>query len=509
LPPLDRVAGLEVALRHGSIVATPSGNLPCAESAAMVFTSDIFLFYFLPLTLLGYYLLPVRRRNTFLALASYVFYGWWNPWFVLLMWASTIVDFACGLAITAPQASPRQRKQALVASVVVYLSLLGFFKYAGFFTANLNSFLGIAGFGATDLPILDVVLPVGISFYTFQSMSYSIDLYRGRASRARSFGDFAAYVALFPQLVAGPIVRYHDLAEQLRKRSHTLDKMARGLAYFTLGFAKKVLLANNVGEIADLVFATERPAWHLAWFGIIAYAFQIYFDFSGYSDMAIGLGWMFGFRIPQNFNSPYHADSITDFWKRWHMSLSTWLRDYLYVPLGGNRKGRVRTYVNLALTMLLGGLWHGAQWRFIVWGAFHGLLLAAERATSSRSLFPRAPRQVRILLTFVLVLVAWVFFRAASLGDALLYLGSMFGLLQSVPESALLAGMVYRSFPLTIMAVAALIVVQRRRTQDWVDDEAGSLRYSPLAATAVVLVFLLSIAELSAQSNNPFLYFQF
>ena len=475
----------------------------------MVFTSEIFLFYFLPLVLGGYYALPMAWRNRFLAVASYVFYGWWNPWFVLLMWTSTLVDYGCGLAMTREGAPERTRKQALVASILVNLSLLGFFKYAEFFSHNLNALFGFAGFGGVDFPLMKVVLPVGISFYTFQSMSYSIDLYRGRVQRAQSFGDFAAYVALFPQLVAGPIVRYRDLADQLRGRVHSAQLRARGLGYFTLGFAKKVLIANNVGELADLVFEVDRPSWYLAWFGVLAYAFQIYFDFSGYSDMAIGLGLLFGFRFPQNFNSPYHAESITDFWRRWHISLSTWLRDYLYVPLGGNRKGRVRTYVNLGLTMLLGGLWHGAQWQFVLWGAWHGLLLALERAMPQRTFFARFPRALRCALTFVLVLLGWVLFRAATLEDALLFYGHLFALVPAAPQSALVEGVVFQPFSIVLMALAALVVIQRRRTQDWVEDEAVSFLSSVPRIAATAALFVVAVLELTAQSDNPFLYFRF
>lgn len=332
----------------------------------MVFTSHIFIFYFLPAVLLGYYLLAVvgrhgstAWRNRFLLAASYVFYGWWNPWFVFLMLFATAVNYACGHIIATTPDDPRRRRAALVASVVVSLSTLGFFKYFMFVETNLNHVLGILGAGA--LPVLEITLPVGISFYIFQSMTYSIDLYRGQSPPARSFFDFACFVSLFPQLIAGPIVRYNTIAGQLVQRTHALDKFASGVALFILGFAKKILLANMVGSIADSVFNAQTPYVLDAWFGITAYAFQIYFDFSAYSDMAIGLGRMLGFEFPRNFNAPYLSASITEFWRRWHISLSTFLRDYLYVPLGGNRKGPRRTYLNLAIVMLLGGLWHGAN----------------------------------------------------------------------------------------------------------------------------------------------------
>ena len=369
----------------------------------MVFTSHAFVFYFLPLVIAGYYATPTGHRSLFLAIASYLFYGWWSPWFVTLMLASTVIDFQCGRVIAAAGSRPSVRRTALLASIAANLTLLGFFKYFMFAGRNLNVVLG--WLGSDPLGVIDVVLPVGISFYTFQSMSYSIDLYRGRARPAQRFVDFAAYVALFPQLIAGPIIRYHELADQIRSRPQSGELIAQGLMFFAIGFAKKLLIANNVGHIADAAFSADAPVWHVAWTGITAYAFQIYFDFSGYSDMAIGLGAMFGFRFSRNFNAPYQAESITDFWKRWHISLSSWLRDYLYVPLGGNRLGALRTYVNLAVTMLLGGLWHGAQWNFVVWGALHGSLLALERANSKRGLLHVLPRPARVGATFTLVLV--------------------------------------------------------------------------------------------------------
>ena len=472
----------------------------------MVFSSHLFLFYFLPAVLAAYYLLPGRSRNAFLTLASYVFYGWWNPWFVFLMLGSTLVDYRCGQIVTTEGASQTRRKSAVAASVVVNLSLLGFFKYWMFVAGNLNTV--ISTLGDWRFPSWEIVLPVGISFYTFQSMSYTIDLYRGHARPAASLLDFSAYVSLFPQLVAGPIIRYRDLADQLPHRPHNLEGMARGLAYFAFGLGKKVLLANNLAPVADAAFAADAPPWHVAWIGVIAYAFQIYFDFSGYSDMAIGLGQMLGFRFPQNFRSPYRATSITDFWRRWHISLSTWLRDYLYIPLGGNRHGAWKTYRNLAITMLLGGLWHGAQWQFIAWGALHGLLLAAERAGGKQSLIPGLPRGLQITMTFVLVLLTWVFFRAASLEEALGYLASMCGLAETTASSELVQAQVYGPSALTFLALGALVVWRGRRTEDWIDGDPAAL-YRPGLQLAAASLLVLAIFEMSVQGHNPFLYFQF
>ena len=392
----------------------------------MVFSSHVFVFYFLPILLLVYYNLPYRWRNAFLALMSYVFYGWWKPWFATLMLATTVVNFVCGRIIAAPGAGRGRRVAAVAAGCAASLGLLAFFKYALFAVGSLNRLLAV--FGAEALPVLRVTLPIGISFFTFQAISYTVDVYRGRAAPARSFVDFACFVSMFPQLIAGPILRYHTVAEQLLDRRHTPARFSAGAAIFILGFAKKVLLANPMGEVADAVFAAAAPGAADAWFGVLAYAFQIYFDFCGYSDMAVGLGRMLGFEFPRNFNAPYLAESITDLWRRWHVSLSTFLRDYLYIPLGGNRRGAGRTYVNLGVVMLLGGLWHGAKWTFVAWGAYHGLLLALERWRGKRSVYAALPRPARVALTFLLMLLSWVLFRAVDLADAGRYFAALAGL---------------------------------------------------------------------------------
>ena len=466
----------------------------------MVFTSHVFLFYFLPAVLAVYYALP-RYRNGFLTLASYVFYGWWEPWFALLMMSSTVLDFVCGRFIGAPGASSTQRKRALIVAICGDLGLLAFFKYYTFGAENLNRLLEV--FGQGSLPLLSVALPIGISFYTFESMSYTIDVYQGTATPARRFSDISCFVSLFPHLVAGPIVRYNVLAEQIQQREHTLEKFSAGIAMFMLGFCKKILLANPMGQVADAAFAAGSPLPLDAWTGVIAYAFQIYFDFSGYSDMAIGLGRMFGFVIPENFRSPYLAESITDFWRRWHISLSTWLRDYLYLPLGGNRQGPRRTYINLLLVMLLGGLWHGAAWQFVMWGGYHGTLLAFERWIGKKSPYEWLPRPGRIAVTFVLVLFSWVLFRSPNLGHAVGYLGAMLGFTSSFGTPGLLAGELYQSRPLFVMALCAAISFQRTEVCDWV----AALTWP--RALALTPLFLLAIGTMFTQTFNPFLYFSF
>jgi len=467
----------------------------------MVFSSIIFVFYFLPLVLALYYVMPQRLRQPLLTLLSYIFYGWANPWFVFLMLFSTVVDYYCGIMLTSEGATPARRKASVAISVVVNLSLLGFFKYFGFVQQNLNEIMEL--FGREAMNVYTVVLPVGISFYTFQSMSYTIDLYRGDAQRARNLLDFSCYVALFPQLVAGPIVRYSDIAHQLSVRTHTVDKFARGVAFFIMGFGKKVLLANPMGEIADAAFGAGDLLWYDAWVGAAGYAFQIYFDFSGYSDMAIGLGLMLGFNFPRNFDSPYIADSITNFWARWHMSLSTWLRDYLYIPLGGNRKGSGYTYLNLAVVMLLGGMWHGAKWTFVVWGAIHGLMLIGERLIGRNSIYRALPRVLRIAFTFFILLITWVFFRAVDMPSALHYLGAMFGTGGEEAGAMLPGCTIYTRDHVIVFALAAFVVWRCR--QSW--DHAVSI--SAFKVVWLLAMMLWSIAVFYAQSFNPFLHCQF
>ena len=469
----------------------------------MVFTSHIFVFYFLPLALAGYYALPARStwRNAWLLFVSYIFYGWWNPWFVLLMFFITAVNYVCGHLIARPSANLRQGKTAVTVAIVMSLGLLCFFKYCGFFQANLNHVL--AAFGANGVRVWRIILPIGISFYSFHALSYVIDVYRGTAPAARSFADFACYIALFPQSIAGPIIRYNTIAHDLRDRSHTMERFAAGAALFILGFAKKVLLANPIGHVADTAFGAQTLDAPAAWCGVIAYALQIYFDFAGYSDMAVGLGRMFGFEFPKNFNAPYHADSITDFWRRWHISLSTFLRDYLYLPLGGNRRGSARTYCNVAIVMLLGGLWHGASWTFVVWGAYHGALLIAERWVGRKPVYQGLPRPLRIALTFFLVLLSWVWFRAETLTVALTYFRALFGGGTANETTALLAAQLFAPGKLALTGAATLCLFAPRQAYEW----SAELTWPKVLILAPA--FALALVTMFTQTLNPFLYFQF
>ena len=468
----------------------------------MVFTTHIFVFYFLPLFLLVYYTLPKQWRNAWITLASYVFYGWWEPWFVLLMLFTTVMDFIWGQVITREGATQAQRKGAVIACVITNLTLLGFFKYYMFAAETLNDMLAVMG--ARQFAVMQVVLPIGISFYTFHSLTYIIDLYRGHARTAKSLSGFSAFVALFPTLVAGPIIRYKTLAEQLREREHTATRFASGVAIFVIGFAKKILLANPCGEVADAVFGAGSPAALDAWVGALAYAFQIYFDFCGYSDMAVGLARMIGFEFPRNFDAPYRSTSITDLWRRWHISLSSVLRDYLYIALGGNRKGEGRTYFNLAVVMILGGLWHGAKWNFVVWGAFHGLLLVLERWNNKRSFYHWLPRPGQIAVTFLLMLFSWVLFSADNLTLAMEYFRAMFGLAATGPVTPLLGAVIYTPYHLLVMGICAVLVFQPLQAHDWA---LRSITWPRIAV--VVPLFLFALMAMYTQAFNPFLYFQF
>jgi len=469
----------------------------------MVFTSYVFVFYFLPLVLAGYYALPARAgwRNGWLLLASWVFYGWAEPRFLVLMLAVTAVTYLAGNAIERAPADSARRRVLLTAAVAACLGALGFFKYFDFALTNLGALSHLLG--GPQWSVWGIVLPVGVSFYTFQALSYCVDVCRGHARPARSLVDYACYVSLFPQLVAGPIVRYAHVAGQLVERRENTAQFASGVTLFILGFAKKTLLANPLGTVADAAFGAQALDAPGAWFGVLAYALQIYYDFCGYSDMAVGLGRMFGFEFMKNFDAPYRAESITDFWRRWHISLSTFLRDYLYIPLGGSHGTAPRMYANLALVMLLGGLWHGANWTFIMWGAWHGGLLIAERWAGKKPVYQWLPKPARIAATFVLVLGSWVWFRAATLPDALAYFRAMLGGGGSAGIHAPLAGHLYGPEKPAVTAIAAGILFARQQAHEW----SGTLTWPKVAL--VFPLFLLALIVMFSQASNPFLYFQF
>jgi alginate O-acetyltransferase complex protein AlgI len=478
----------------------------------MAFTSHIFIFYFLPLLLVAYYLIPQKflpLRNVFLILAGYVFYAWLNPWFAVLLFCISAANYLLSV-IMAGRGGKKWKLPVMIISLVLNLGVLGFFKYLVFFQENLNHVAGILG--AEALPVLKVAWPIGVSFYTFKILGYMLDVYRG-AARARCFFDFACYVSFFPQILSGPIQRYGTIdaksqqvptfAKQLVCRTHSLDKFSYGVALFILGFAKKILLANVVAGVADAVFAAEAPGSLDAWFGAAAYTFQLYFDFSAYSEMAIGLGLMLGFECPRNFNAPYLAGSISDFWRRWHISLSNWFRDYLYIPLGGNRKGIGRSYINLVVVFLLCGLWHGANWTFVVWGTYHGVLLVLERFCGRKTLYHALPGQVQVLLTFLLIMIGWVFFRSATISDAWQYLAVMFIPSKAQGGSVLLDAEIYTRGNVLVMAICAVLTFQRLQAFDW----AGKITLPKVLV--LIVLFCVSIMVMFTQSFSSFLYFQF
>ncbi|GAB6088561.1 MBOAT family O-acyltransferase [Spirochaeta dissipatitropha] len=485
----------------------------------MVFSTAIFLFLFLPLFLGIYYLIPARARSAWILCGSWIFYGWWRLDFLFLLILTCVWNYFLGKLIhksqhKAPPATGAGATAALAVGLILNIGSLAYFKYFNFAVDSLNAVLTAAG--AESLQTWSVILPIGISFYIFQASSYLVDVYRSDAPAARSFIDLSAYIALFPQLIAGPILRYKDLADQFVQRRHGFDLFSRGSYRFMYGFAKKVLIADTVAVIADTAFALESPGFAAAWLGSLAYTAQLYFDFSAYSDMAIGLGLMMGFRFMENFNHPYISRSIAEFWRRWHISLSTWLRDYLYIPLGGNRRGRIKTYRNMLLVMLLGGLWHGAAWNFVLWGLWHGLLLMIERLRSDNALGDKKPRStpgtIAVFRTFFLVVIGWVVFRAADLAGAGRMYAGMLGM-QGVGQFESLLAEIGLLAPLVLFVSFILMF----RTLIWKGsflNRQADISATPATAFSygrlfMIPFFLLGIIKLLAESHSPFLYFQF
>ncbi|HWA74550.1 MAG TPA: MBOAT family protein [Polyangiaceae bacterium] len=477
----------------------------------MVFASPLFLFAFLPLALALYYLTPSRARNFTLLCLSLAFYGWGERQWVIVMLASIALNWLGALGVE--QLAGQARQKWLLAAVIgLNLSALACFKYGDFAIDNLNALL--TPLGVAPFPRANLHLPLGISFFTFHAISYVVDVYRKESQALETPLDTALYIALFPQLIAGPIIRYHYIEEQLKKRSPALSDVAYGVQRFVWGLAKKVLVANVVAKCADEVFALSpaQLGFGVAWLGVLAYALQIYFDFSGYSDMAVGLGRMFGFRFPENFNYPYVARSITEFWRRWHISLSSWFRDYLYIPLGGNRVSKARTYVNLITVFLLCGLWHGASWAFVIWGALHGLFLVLERSPLGKAL-GALPRALQHVYALVVVCVGWVFFRAPDATFALHFLKALAGLSQGSPAS----------HPFTLFftpAVACAGVIGlvlstpvaarlQARFESAAPRPASVLLWRFASVCSIFVLFTLSAAYLATRTYNPFIYFRF
>jgi alginate O-acetyltransferase complex protein AlgI len=478
----------------------------------MVFSSFVFLALFLPGFLALYYLCPARHRNWCALAASVVFYAWGAPRFLPVLLASCAADFALGRAIErAHDGPPRRRRLLLALAIGVNLVFFLYFKYANFFVHEANRLL--VALGAGKLAWVKVALPVGISFITFHKISYLVDVSRGAVHAARTFRDYLLYILLFPQLIAGPILRYHWMADQLERRVLDGARVEEGIVRFSRGLAKKLLVANPLGEVADRAFAArlaELPGEY-AWLGIACYTFQIYFDFSGYSDMALGLGRMMGFEFVENFNDPYVSRSFTDFWRRWHISLSSWMREYLYIPLGGNRVGAARQYLNLWIVFLLSGFWHGASWNFVAWGAWHGLFLTLDKGLA-RTRWGSMPRVVAVPLTFTLIGLGWVLFRARNLGHAVGYYRRLFdpaGFWSGV--SPLTPGEFIDNRAWAMLAVAAALsfaplAAARGGAAAW--ESAGPAARSWRYASSLGLLVLAGCA-LATSAFNPFIYFRF
>ena len=462
----------------------------------MVFSSLIFLWLFLPIVLGTYFLAQDKYRNALLLCASLFFYAWGEPIYVLVMIFSIIINYVCGLKIKTDD--EKSNKMVLVLGIVLNLGLLGFFKYAGFLIDNINYITG------WHIAYRQLPLPIGISFYTFQSLSYLVDIYRGICQPQRNIVKMGLFISFFPQLIAGPILKYYNIAQQIDHRQVTFEKFNDGAVRFLLGLGKKVIIANIMAKTADEIFAMDLATMSTpeAWTGIIAYTFQIYFDFSGYSDMAIGLGKMFGFQINENFNYPYIASSIKDFWRRWHISLSTWFKEYLYIPLGGNREGKLKTYRNLLIVFFMTGLWHGASWNFVVWGMWHGLFIVLEKILPIEKFLRWRP--IQTIYTMMIVICGWVFFRADTLEQAVAYLHRMF-----VPYGDIMAFRWSREFQ--IVLVLAIIfcglgaIICRGLLGERIKQKITVI-LKPLFCWAVAY---LSIIMLASNTYNPFIYFRF
>lgn len=468
----------------------------------MVFSSVIFLFTFLPITLLLYYIVPRCLKNIVLLLCSLVFYAWGEPVYVILMIFSIVFNYFMGRDIDFNRDDPLAKKRSVVLAIVVNLLILGFFKYYGFLIDSVNSVFH------SSIPYKELALPIGISFYTFQTLSYIIDVYRGKTPVQKNIIYFGVYVSMFPQLIAGPIVKYIDVEQQLRQRKESLNLFGTGMMYFIRGLGKKVLIANNIGMLFTTISEMDLGSISVvtAWLGAFAYTFQIYFDFGGYSDMAIGLGKMFGFNFMQNFNYPYISKSITEFWRRWHISLSTWFKEYVYIPLGGNRVSSVKHIRNILVVWFLTGLWHGASWNFVVWGMYYGILLLFEKYILSKVL-NRLPGFVQHIYALFFVVIGWVFFFSPDLQYAVSYIGLMFGkgasgFMGTAGAYYLLTNLllfmiaIIGSTPIVHQVFKALIFKPRRKR-------------IKSAVAVYILIFIIVVAYLVNATYNPFLYFRF
>lgn len=466
----------------------------------MVFSSTIFLCVYLPLVLLGYYICPKKGRNLFLLIVSLVFYAWGEPKYVFLMIFSILINYVFGRLMDKNRGRQKRMKLLLVLSVVIDLGLLSVFKYTDFIITNVNAIFG------SNFDLLNIALPIGISFYTFQAMSYTIDVYRDDVRVQKNLIDFGMYITMFPQLIAGPIVRYADVQDQLAERSVTTADFSEGVMRFVVGLGKKVLLANQMGAVWSEIYALGGDVSALmAWTGAIAYTFQIYFDFSGYSDMAIGLGRMFGFKFPENFRYPYQSVSITDFWRRWHITLSTWFKEYLYIPLGGNRCGLARQALNLLIVWSLTGFWHGAGWNFVMWGLYYFVILFIEKLFLLKAL-DKLPKLFRHVYALLLIVIGWVIFASDDVGVLLPYLGSMFG------ANGAVGGMdVYTLFTKAVLLIICCVASTELPKRLFLSATGAMNEKAAFTIKSVMTIALLALSMilLIGDSYNPFLYFRF
>lgn len=466
----------------------------------MVFSSTIFLCVYLPLVLLGYYICPKKGRNLFLLIVSLVFYAWGEPKYVFLMIFSILVNYIFGRLMDKHRENKKRLKLMLVLSVVIDIGLLSVFKYTDFIITNVNAIFG------ANFDLLNIALPIGISFYTFQAMSYTIDVYRNDVRVQKNLIDFGMYITMFPQLIAGPIVRYADVQDQLADRSVTTADFSEGIMRFVVGLGKKVLLANQMGAVWSDIYALGGDVSALmAWTGAIAYTFQIYFDFSGYSDMAIGLGRMFGFKFPENFRYPYQSVSITDFWRRWHITLSTWFKEYLYIPLGGNRRGLARQALNLLIVWSLTGFWHGAGWNFVMWGLYYFVILFIEKLFLLKAL-DKLPKFFRHVYALLLIIIGWVIFASDDVSVLLPYLGSMFG------ANGAIGGMdVYTLLTKAVLLIICCIASTELPKRLFLSATGAMNEKAAFTIKSVMTIALLALSMilLIGDSYNPFLYFRF
>ncbi len=460
----------------------------------MVFSSIPFLFFFLPLFLVLYFLVPKKLKNLVLLIFSLIFYAWGEPIYIILMLFSSLVDYINGLLLNKFKSSKLKKRLVLIFSIVVNLLLLSVFKYSGFIITTINDILG------TSISNPNLPLPIGISFYTFQTMSYSIDVYMGRVKYEKNFLNFFVYVSMFPQLIAGPIVRYEDISRELSNRTVTFEGYKSGFVRFLRGLFKKVLLANNMGLLWSIIssYDISNISVLTSWLGIIAYSFQIYFDFSGYSDMAIGIGKMLGFNYPENFNYPYISKSITEFWRRWHMSLSTWFKDYVYIPLGGNRCSKIKHIRNILIVWLLTGLWHGSNWNFIIWGLYFGIILLLEKFIYGRVL-EKLPKVFRHIYALLLIIIGWLIFAFEDVNIIKTYLLSMFGLNGNL---VLDSNFIFYTINNLVFLSACIIFS--------IPIKFKSNKFISIITTITyIILFILVVAFLVSDTYNPFLYFRF